>query len=113
MSVSFDKSRAADKKMKDPKGEDRPLSVYPYSDSGDGISVQGRIVRPFPELSPRDKGFARHACGMRDRMESGEVRVSDPTQRWCLEHRLVLFGSPDTIADSRAAEYMLGTGEGE
>ena len=67
MSVSFDKSRAADKKMKDPKGEDKPLSVYPYADSGDGIAGPGRIIRPFPELSPRDKLLVayRHLEGLR------------------------------------------------
>lgn len=51
------------------------------------------------ELSPRDKSDRAMEESIHRRLMAGQIRVPDPLQRWCLNHKVVVVGPPRDCGD--------------
>ena len=59
------------------------------------------------ELSPRTKTDRVVSKSIRERLRAGELRVPDPLQRWCLNHRVVITGPDRDCGDDAVAAQIL------
>jgi hypothetical protein len=62
------------------------------------------------EMSPPDKPFDVVEGTMARRLASGALVIPDPVQRWCLNHKVTLVGTPRDCADDAFVGQILGQG---